>query len=462
MLTAYGTSDIRVTASVSQASRNAAVETALTFVGEGSAGRATAIAKAVLWQQSTVPAVKKWSLMGLVGVAVIGGMITIPLLSSRSDGQPAGPAELPPTMLAESGKAGPPPDQSGEIRGPARLGPGQPFGAGQGTYKLGYNPVPTNEDKAIASFRSRLQVGGDVVALFDREGRQTGTLRLAVSDLKINEPQDPQDQYSVRQLGTRAGTFSPDGNWLVVGTVSGRIVAFDLTKEDPKPFLLADGPAHSKQVNRLAFTPDGSILASSSQDGYLKLWNVRQQYAPVTTHRLGTAGFLDDVAFSPDGLLVAISDRQSIRLFTTESLLKKGKPKPLETVLGNFQKIAFSPDGQKLAACEAKNVAVLAATSAGLKRLDVRYSDASFACLAGSAVSAALQGTSHEGELEGIAWGRNGYLATGGADRRLKLWDANGRLIESRQLSGAGKTYPAFSPDGRHLAVTGDKNCVLF
>ncbi len=56
-----------------------------------------------------------------------------------------------------------------------------------------------------------------------------------------------------------------------------------------------------------------------------------------------------------------------------------------------------------------------------------------------------------------MAWHPNSqYLATGGADRTVRLWDAR-RGRAARVLSGVGGaggvTALAFAPDGRHLAA---------
>ena len=53
-------------------------------------------------------------------------------------------------------------------------------------------------------------------------------------------------------------------------------------------------------MRALAFSPDGKILASSSLDGTLILWDIASRQPlgpPLTGHR----GWITSLAFSPDG-----------------------------------------------------------------------------------------------------------------------------------------------------------------
>ena len=69
-------------------------------------------------------------------------------------------------------------------------------------------------------------------------------------------------------------------------------------------------PANREALRRLhgpsavAFSPDGKTLASGSDDGTVRLWDVatRQQIGKPLT---GITGSVDSVAFSPDGKILA-------------------------------------------------------------------------------------------------------------------------------------------------------------
>ncbi|NQU23496.1 MAG: WD40 repeat domain-containing protein [Candidatus Nealsonbacteria bacterium] len=229
--------------------------------------------------------------------------------------------------------------------------------------------------------------------------------------------------------------FSPDGSTLATGGVDHLVKLWDTAGAQLRRTLTG----HTNGVQYLAFSPDGSLLASASFDKSVIVWDVASG-EPKTTLG-GHVNAAESVAFSPDGSKFASCDLQKVRIWPVPSFKR---PRTLKLHEHQIDSIAFSPDGSTLASGGVKMLVKLTDVSTG----EIRHT------LAG-----------HQGRVRMVAFSPDGtLLASCAVENTVKLWDvATGKL--RRTLVGhADSVYCiAFSPDGSTLASgSQDKTVALW
>jgi WD40 repeat protein len=230
-----------------------------------------------------------------------------------------------------------------------------------------------------------------------------------------------------------SASFFPDGARVATSGDDGSIRIWDvLTGRELKKIDAAAG----ETVSDVAVSPDGTLIASCT-DGdegpKVQLWDSRTLRVVRTLQ--GHQGGVFEVIFSPDGRMVASGGRdKTVRLWdaATGTLLR--------TLKGHADAVtalAFTPDGRVLA-------------SAGAEGDDtVRLWDAR----TGRALHT-LKG--HKDWVTAVAFAPDGVrLASGSRDRNIIIWDARtGRKL--RQLPQPEMVYEiGFSPDGKLMAEAG-------
>ena len=111
-----------------------------------------------------------------------------------------------------------------------------------------------------------------------------------------------------------------------------------------KPEILE---GHNDLVSNLVFNDDGTVLASSSRDGTIRLWNISKPTSAPDVLRKIEDGMVHSLEFSPDGNFLAYGKPDnSIGL---QSLIKPAKKEiKLEGQQNLANCLAFSPDGRFL------------------------------------------------------------------------------------------------------------------
>jgi WD40 repeat protein len=219
--------------------------------------------------------------------------------------------------------------------------------------------------------------------------------------------------------------YSPDGRVVATSSTDGDVRVWDTTNGQ----LVKKFPGHKESVHQLAFSGTGERLVTAGWDNLVRFWDLKSG-----TEETQVSGFC--IAVSPDGGRLAVGNYYGfIELRSLDRLERQGFFRAHER---GIAAIAFSPDGRWLATGSADSTAKVWNAETFELQCEIRW---------------------HTRQVWSLAFSQDGAtLATASDDGRAALWNVETGTMRNhlRSQDAHDLLYSvAYSRDGTVVAVGG-------
>jgi WD40 repeat protein len=264
-------------------------------------------------------------------------------------------------------------------------------------------------------------------------------------ELAAEAPVPTAPSWRDRTLTGHAGeittvAFSPGGQLIATASRDATVRVWD-TASGRCLHVITGHTGTDLLASRVAFSPDGRLIATANRGVPTRVWDAATgRCVLVLTDMAGPA------AFSPDGRVFAIAGDQAtaqmwdtttgrrLNVLTGHLHILVEDISPDMSVFGKVEDVAFSPDGRLIATASWDQTARVWDVATG-RCLHVLIGHGN-----------QVQGVkfSPDGRL----------IATSGWDAMVRVWDTDtGRCLQVLTGGASGVPQMAFSPDGRLIAT---------
>ncbi|MBO3460402.1 nSTAND1 domain-containing NTPase [Aetokthonos hydrillicola] len=215
-----------------------------------------------------------------------------------------------------------------------------------------------------------------------------------------------------------------------------------------------DWLAHNATIRNIKFSPNGQIIASASVDETIKLWDLKGNLLNTLK---GHKNIVNSVSFSPNGqILASASYDRTIKLWSINGKVLDNKS---NEHTAEIYSVSFSPDGKILASASWDGTVKLwSVNDSKLKLLKTVE-------LLQETPEAGKKGNNHQStsfNFNGVSFSPDGKLiAAGSEDKKVWIWDQNGKLLRILPGHRALVYSVSFSPDSNILASASADNTII-
>ncbi|KIK36383.1 hypothetical protein CY34DRAFT_811336, partial [Suillus luteus UH-Slu-Lm8-n1] len=269
----------------------------------------------------------------------------------------------------------------------------------------------------------------------------------------------------------RSVAFSPDGTRIATGSYDRTVRLWDAATGQPvgEPLL-----GHTSVVTSVSFSPDGTRIVSGSFDETVRLWDVATRQ-PIGEPLLGHTESVNSVAFSRSGSRIVTGSRdKTVRLWNAAT--RQPVDEPLRGHTDSVNSVSFSPDETRIISGSDDNTVRLWDVATGQPAGEpleghtypvisvsfspdgTRIASSSWDVVMGKLVREPLE--DHADYIGSVSFSPDGSrIVTGSASGTVQLWDvATGQPVGEPLLGHTNfVTSVSFSPDGTRI-VSGSED----